>query len=137
MIQHFTHTVYENYSYKTNFLIRDTLDIFNLSSDSKLLSSNRVRYSFFRYFIFENTDSNTLVLPKRASVSLANSRSIGYLIVFFQVSSKFSSFPNFCTSCSSFFISTSSIWRSIGALSVSTRCGKATSLKVFEIFSRS
>ena len=43
----------------------------------------------------------------------------------------------FFTSCSLFFNSTSSICTFNGALSVSTRCGKATSLNIVEILPKS
>jgi len=46
-----------------------SLDIISLSSDSKLLSNNRARYSFFRYFNFENAASHISASKKKKSFS--------------------------------------------------------------------
>ena len=113
------------------------MDTISFSSDLKLLSNNRVLYSFLMYFIFENADLHTSVLPKRPSISLANSGRIGYLIALFPVSSKFSSSLTYCTSCSSFFIRSVPFGDPMEHFQFPPDVKKQRCLKVFEIFSKS
>ena len=53
MIQHFTHTVYENYAYKANFLIRDKHPLHSLVSDPQSLRPQRLKscHSFYRHAV--------------------------------------------------------------------------------------
>ena len=195
-----------------------SLDTISVNSASRLLSNNRVRHLFFKYFILENAASYTqrrnkggghnspgdeslwwpritagsAEWPRRAlkspnnvtstffdtvhwlpedlrfehggaklascpgrrltslrpcvhvsasvkneSFFLANSCSFGYSTASFHVSSTFSSSLKFFTSWSLSLNFISSIWRCNGAPSISTSCGKATSLIIFEVLSKS